>query len=373
MSNIIDRRFYLTNGGSPLTFIKGQLSDVERYLKSDFEDKGIDWKNALTIRLYEYFTEEKEENQFDIFVNCLNVKTLKKKKNLKSVWKVNIQFKDTAKKYSATLFDGGAQLNKAIYVLWDVLDKVSDRDCKKEYDDKNNLDLDIQFSGKKLTSHAVLTLFFQKKERCKIWDYRDLEDAILEANPDWEFRKYEARGLGGERPREWKKHMGYEFITNDKDRNVPDGKVKINSPIPTKERNERRAANFDIEKTDWSELVEELYKKPEQLRCWFCGLFEGEINRINEKTHFQKGHLESLSSGGDVSEENIAAQCYYCNGLLNDFFDVEKDTFKLRVNPIKAIEKQSEGKRIEVLEFLLKTMIKKGDPRATKIVNDFLK
>ena len=32
-------------------------------------------------------------------------------------------------------------------------------------------------------------------------------------------------------------------------------------------------------------------KDAKQLRCFYCGRFEGEKNRIGQKTIFQKGHL----------------------------------------------------------------------------------
>ena len=40
---------------------------------------------------------------------------------------------------------------------------------------------------------------------------------MINKDSKWNFTNYEGRGLGGERPREWKKHMGYEWITEKLD------------------------------------------------------------------------------------------------------------------------------------------------------------
>lgn len=364
--------YYLTKNAAPLTFIEGSLDDVDNYLHEKYTNKEIDWKKSLTIRIYEYYIVTNNNNCTDIIVKNINKNTFKEPSNPTINWEINFNFKDENKRYSSKLYNSKGGSNKTVYVLWDIIDKVTNRNCKEECDNKDNIEFIINHYGK-LTSHAVLTLFFQTKSNCKTWTYKELELAIYNENPLWNFRDYEDRGLGGERPREWKNHMGYEYITNDKDRNVPDGSIHINSPIPTIIRNERRNADFDLIKEDWSSVLSILEKNVKRLRCFFCGRFEGEINKINEKTTFQKGHLTSLTSGGDSSKDNILSQCQYCNNTLNDFFDFDELTLKMKVNPIKAIEKQNEDTRIEILRTLLNNMIKRDDKRVKEILIDFLK
>ena len=366
------KNFYLTNNAAPLIFFNGDISIIDNYLKENFTDKNINWQKDLLIKIYEYELKKIDENNLEINVYQIN-KSLKKFKNYQTNWTILFNFKNETKKYSAKIHNPLRGGNKSICVLWDIINKLTNKDCKKECDENNNLEFKIKHEGK-LTSHAVLTLFFQKKENCnKLWKYKELEKAMISANSNWNFRDFEDRGLGGERPREWKNHMGYEFITNEKNRSIPDGSVKILSPIPSIKRNERRSANFELLKEDWSGVLKILQKNKKMLRCFFCGRFEGEINRINEKTIFQKGHLTSLTSGGDVSQKNIMSQCQYCNNTLNDFFDFEENTLKMRVNPFKAIEKQDQSTRIKILDKLLNNMLTPGNPAVNKILDIFIK
>ena len=160
------------------------------------------------------------------------------------------------------------------------------------------------------------------------------------------------RGIEGERPREFRYAMGYNFRTNEKDKNVPDGYCLVGSPLPFGPRNERRVANLDLQKEDWSELSSILSKDTKRLRCKVCGLFEGETNRIGQKTTFQKGHYESHLSGGDVSEENIFAICQYCNTEQLNIYDIDPVTGKKKWNLIPAISKRDYATKIEIYNYL---------------------
>ena len=104
---------------------------------------------------------------------------------------------------------------------------------------------------------------------------------------------------------------------------------------------------------------------------WNTSMIENETNRIGQKTKFQKGHLTSHLSGGDVSEKNIIEICQYCNTFLSDYFDIELENFKLSVNPFKAVEKSSKKIRTEVLEQLITKNFKKEEIQ--KILDSILK
>ena len=359
--------YYLTENMSPAKFIEGEIKSVQSYIEANYSSQ---WRKTHSIRIYEYSVNN-INNITDIEVKFIT-NEFKKPKSLHLVWEINLKFIDTHKNYKIKLFGKKNSSNKTIVFLWDILDQVSKRNCKNECDEKNNLEFSIKHHGK-LTSHALLTLFFQNKKNCKTWNYKDLDEAIIKQLNE-NFRDYEDRGLGGERPREWKKHMGYEWITSEKDRSVPDGFVKIVSPIPLKERNERRNATSELEKEDWSFILKILNKNIKQLRCFTCGRFEGEVNRINEKTSFQKGHLQSINSGGKNQKENILTQCQYCNNTLNDYFDFDLDTLKMKPNALKAVEKQDQEGRIKILEEILKRMIlKKYYKRVKGILENFIK
>ncbi len=352
---------------SPVTFIEGKLEDVKKYIEANYDNE---WEKTHKIRIFEYFINH-VQNKKEIRVEFIN-NTFLKPKTLELAWEIEVEFKDVNENYNIKLFHKKNQGNKLIVFLWDIMDEITKKSCKEECDIRDNLKFKITHYSKK-TSHAVLTLFFQNKKNCKLWNYKDL-DSEIKKQLNLEFRDYEDRGLGGERPREWKKHMGYEWITSEKNREVPDGFVQILSPIPTKDRNERRNATSELKKEDWSDVYKILKKNTKQLRCFNCGRFEGEINRINEKTTFQKGHLQSVESGGKNEKENILSQCQYCNNTLNDYFDFDKDTLKMRPNPIKAVEKQDQETRIEILKQILSRMInKKYRNKVKKILEGFIK
>ena len=124
-------------------------------------------------------------------------------------------------------------------------------------------------------------------------------------------------------------------------------------------RNERRNANISLNKEDWSELLSILKKDSKKLRCFWCGLFEDETNKIGQKTKFEKGHLIAhLSAGGDASKENITAICKYCNSLQKDIFSYDTNTGKKIYHIIPFLKNQQYKEKMEAIQFLLKHLKK---------------
>ena len=334
---------------------------VTSYLSTKYKSAEA-WQKNIITRIYfrEIITREDLTIINIVKVNNKNGK-LEDYSTSIARWKVIFKYKNLYN-ITAQIFDKTQM--KTIYIIWDEIVKFTKLNLDEEI---KNLDFKVINVCGEQTEHSRLVEFFSDTNNCnKIWNYSKL-------NLEMEKKKLKlvGRGIEGERPREFRYMMGYQFITSEKDRNVLEACCKVISPFPTKNRNERRNADVDLIKKDWSETLNILNKNILQLRCIFCGRFENETNRIGQKTKFQKGHLTSHLSGGDVSEKNIIEICQYCNTFLSDYFDIELENFKLSVNPFKAVEKSSKKIRIEVLEQLITKNFKKSEIQ--KILDDILK
>ncbi|MBI2557842.1 hypothetical protein HYW20_00825 [Candidatus Woesearchaeota archaeon] len=243
-----------------------------------------------------------------------------------------------------------------VYTIWDVLGTILKQDHRKTIKDLN-FTLNVNSNKDSYGEHQKLILFFSRKENCgKLWKYDDIREEMRKSG-----LAMSGRGIEGERPREFRYMLGYPFLTSEQNKNIPDGFCKCLYPFPIFERNERRSANISLSKEDWSELVSILNKDPKQLRCYECGLFEGETNKIGQKTKFEKGHLLGhLSAGGDTSKGNITSICKYCNSLQKDIYSYDKNTGKKIYHIIPFIKNQKYNEKKLVLSYLLSHM-KSGD------------
>ena len=317
----------------------------EKYKSRDF------WTKNLIIRIYRIELKTLD-NKILIETSLIN-NNGKENKLVEPNWIINFAHKNKNIFIQAKLWDRKQQM-KTIYVLWDIIKDV----CKFDLDEEiNNIDFNVINQSGLQTQHSRLVEFFSKKENCnKLLKYSDVTNQMDKMN-----LKMVGRGIEGERPREFRYAMGYQFVTNDKDKSVPSKFCKVISPFPTQERNERRAAYADLEKKDWSETLTILKKDTKQLRCFYCGRFEGEKNRIGQKTIFQKGHLQSHLSKGDTSEKNIIEQCQYCNTFLSNYFDFDPITLKANINAEKAVEKATTQTRKKILDLLLTKLLTKDE------------
>ena len=359
MNNTTEYLIYQNGKPSHLLENQNDFKKILDFLDRNYKSREF-WENNLIIRIYKAITYE-SNNETLIEISSVNKKGIDKK-NSHPNWTINFSYKKIIN-IKAKLWDRKIQM-KTIYVLWDCIRRKCNFDLDKEI---KNIEFEVINSSGKQTQHSKLVEFFSKKENCNILlKYSEVTKMMTNIG-----LVMVGRGIEGERPREFRYAMGYEFITNDKDKSVPSKYCKVLSPFPTQNRNERRAANADLEKKDWSETFEILKKNTKQLRCFYCGRFEGETNRIGQKSIFQKGHLKSHSSEGDTSDNNIIEQCQYCNTFLSDYFDFDPDTLKATVNAEKAVEKTDYKTKIKILDNLLTKQIDKNN--LEKILKKFLK
>jgi hypothetical protein len=288
-------------------------------------------------------------------INCqiISVSSNFKTQNLEKavIWEFKAEYKD--KNIHIKLIDK----MDILYAIWDVFEKIMGQENIKTIKDlKFSFTVRPKPSTNGLTSKQKLTLFFSKEGNWgKLWKYSDLRIAMNQAG-----LSMDGRGIEGERPREFRYQLGYPFITNETDKNIKDGHCIVHFPFPTLPRNERRNPNMNLDKDDWSELLEILKKETKKLRCYECGLFEEEKNKVGQYTKFQKSHLESFltANSGDASKENIVAICQYCNSKQKNIFNYDKNTGKKIYNCVEFMKVRDNNTKLEVLAFLVRTLKK---------------
>lgn len=239
------------------------------------------------------------------------------------------------------------------YHLWEILEYLLEKENKNIIEDLDfTLEVKTKDNSKEYNQKQKLILFFSKKGNWgRLWKYEEVREAMKKEGLDMI-----GRGIEGERPREFRYDLGYPFITSEQDKDVPDGFFRMDFPFPNQPRNERRMATTQLEKEDWTELLEILKKAPKKLRCYECGLFEDETNKIGQKTKFEKGHLQTHSSGGDVSEENIVAICKYCNSEQKNVYSYDSGTGKKNYHVVPFLKNRNYAEKIEALNYLVKHM-----------------
>lgn len=341
------------NGNKKLFEDVNNEIDSIRLVEKYYSKNGIDFKEraeAFSIRIYFVIIQKQDNQNVYCEINSLshNAKFLNKDKAVE--WNFLGQYKDRIS--HIRLIDK----KDMIYTIWDMFEIINN---KNNIDIINNLKFEIEVKPKPktrggYTSQQRLALFFSKKGNWgKIWKYDDLRSAMAK-----EGLAMQGRGIEGERPREFRYILGYPFITNETDKNIKDGHCIVRYPFPTLPRNERRNPNVNLEKSDWSELFNILKKDIKRLRCFECGLFEDEVNKTNQRTKFQKSHLESFltSNSGDASKDNIVAICQHCNGKQGNTYNYEKNTGKKIYNYVEIIKKTNKYEKLRVLEFLVSTL-----------------
>lgn len=340
------------NGQRKLFENAKDLAECIKVVEKHFSNENKTLKQGssdYSIRIY--FVEIDNSNKKEINVRITKVLSSGKpqKKETGVLWDFNGKFEGI--EINIQLIDN----KDIVYTIWDLLEVVLEKQ-NKDIIDKLEFKLNVQSKGKGYTEKQKLILFFSKKVNYgKLWKYSDLTKAMRSAGLEMA-----GRGIEGERAREFRYELGYPFITSEQDKNVPDGFCRVDLPFPTLMRNERRNADVNLEKADWSELLELLKKEPEKLRCFECGLFEGETNKIGQKTKFEKGHLQTHLSGGNVSQENITAICKYCNSKQKDIYSYDPISKKKIFHIIPFLKNKKISEKKEAFEYLLKHL-KKDD------------
>lgn len=351
--------YLIYQNGKPINNQFQNFSEALDFLDTKFKKREV-WKKQYIIRIYKKELSKNKMSE-NLNIKLVNIDTGKTLEKNNPNWTVS--FSHENQNIVGKIWDKINHM-KSIYVIWDEIRGMVKFDLEKEI---KNINFKVIRSGGKVTQHSRLVEFFSDKKNCgKILKYSEVTKLMEKRG-----LKMVGRGIEGERPREFRYSMGYQFITNDKDRNIPSKHCKVISPFPSTNRNERRNADFDLDKKDWSSTYEILKKNVKRLRCFYCGRFEGEINRIGQKTIFQKGHLQSHFSEGNISKNNIIEQCQYCNTFLSNFFDFDPYTLKANVNALKAVEKSTIKEKLEILRKLLNNYLRPDETK--EILNNFLK
>lgn len=317
------------------------------FLDKKYSAEGINWIKDLSIRIFrERVITYNKTTKIKLFRFTNKGKPININSTKAKHWEIRLKYKN--KKIIADILDS---TDITIYALWESIKRNLNIDLNKEI---SKIDFKVELIKGKLSQKAKLVLFFSNKANCKkLWKYNDLREAMKIAGLEMV-----GRGIEGERPRELRYAMGYSFITSEKDKKVPDGHCLVLSPFPFGSRNERRNATLHLDKKNWSELQKILKNNPKRLRCGICGLFEGETNRIGQETKFQKGHLISHLSGGNISKSNMFAICQYCNTDQLNLFDIDSKTGKKIWNLIPVISRRDYRTKLEIFRFLKKHLKK---------------
>ena len=123
------------------------------------------------------------------------------------------------------------------------------------------------------------------------------------------------RGWGGERPREVYYKMGFPLYTPKTKKSLKNSERLFECPFPICRINPKRQA-----------IVSEICT---EMKCFTCGLKEGEKNIFGNICHFEKGHFDPHINGGNVLSGN---QCKWCNSFYKDKITWNADTGKPTFN-----------------------------------------
>jgi len=123
-------------------------------------------------------------------------------------------------------------------------------------------------------------------------DIKTLEESVL---------LNDKRGWGGERPREVYYKLGFPLYTPKTNKQLKLSERLFECPFPICRINpERKAIVSDTSI---------------EMKCFTCGLKEGETNIFGNICNFEKGHFDPHINGGDVLSGN---QCKWCNSFYKD-------------------------------------------------------
>ena len=341
------------NGNKKLFAETKNADDCIKLVKQYYNKLGISFEEraiAFSIRIY--IVEITEKDKWNTFCEIISLGHNSKiqKAETAVVWEFMGHYKNKTVQIKLT------DKKDMLYAIWDLFEIIIGQ---KNIEIVKDLKFEITVKPKPktkggYTSQQRLTLFFSKEGNWgRLWKYDDLRAAMSQ-----EGLAMQGRGIEGERPREFRYVLGYPFITNETDKNIKDGHCIVHYPFPTLPRNERRNPNTNLDKEDWSELLGILGKDAKRLRCFECGLFEDEKNKVGQLTKFQKSHLESFltSNSGDASKDNIVAICQHCNGQQKNKFNYNKDTGKKIYNYVEFIKPINKDEKLKVLNFLISTL-----------------
>ena len=86
-----------------------------------------------------------------------------------------------------------------------------------------------------------------------------------------------------------------------------------------------------------------------EIKCFTCGLKEGEQNIFGNISNFEKGHFDPHINGGNVLSGN---QCKWCNSFYKDKITWNAKTGKPIFNSYAILRDTSKNKIIQNLKKL---------------------
>jgi len=272
-----------------------------------------------------------------------------------SGWKISVIFrkplKNGIKSVSSVVY---CKSPKHICVAWDrIADLVEESEnCKiSDFYENTGFEIKVTDLGNFNSAHANLIKFFSIPENCnKLFTNTELNSKI----------KTDQRGIGGERPREFRYMMGYDFRSNYIDPEIPNGRYVCKYPFPVLTRSERRSPLLEfsgVTEIKANEIIKLLSSKVMPVRCFECGYFEGEINKFGKRTRIEEGHAKSFTRGGTGEKKNFVPLCTQCNKEQFDFYDYAPDGKKIYF-PLNVVKKANTRTKTEILAYLLNNLRK---------------
>lgn len=213
-------------------------------------------------------------------------------------------------------------------VLQYIMNKTTLLDLSKYEWDYSKWKFKISHN-KDLPSWAiVLNFLLNLKEYNKPFNIKTLELNKKYPLPD-------ARGWGGERPREQVYKKGFPLYTSATKKSLKNCERLFECPFPICRINpDRKAVVSDVSST---------------LKCFTCGVKEGEKDKFGKEVSFEKGHYDPHILGG---AETAGNQCKWCNSFYKDKVIWNLDTGKPKFNSYAIMRDASKNEIIKNLKLL---------------------
>ena len=184
-------------------------------------------------------------------------------------------------------------------------------------------------SDNELPSWAVvLNYLLNLKEFNKPFNIKKIDLNKTHPLPD-------ARGWGGERPREQVFMKGFPLYTPKTKKSLKNSERLFECPFPICKINPKRKAIVSVSSTE--------------KKCFTCGCKEGEKNYFGNICNFEKGHFEPHILGGF---DTAAHQCKWCNSFYKDKITWNPETGKPTFNSYAILRDASKNEIIQNLKHL---------------------
>lgn len=220
-----------------------------------------------------------------------------------------------------------------IHILYVILQHVYDVTTIKELSELSwdysqwKIDITSSKSTNPLSSHMTILQYILNLPTYEVpMKVRDLEN---------ECPLTDARGWGGERPREVYYKFGFPLMTSKLlPVRVKEGERVVLCPFPIERINPTRKADI---------------RPGDELKCFTCGDKEGDLDKFGKTVKFEHGHCEPHISGGS----NLARyQCKWCNTFYKDKITWNVETNKPEFNLYAIIRDASRNEVLDTLKRL---------------------